>query len=865
MATQRKAITKGLALPPITHTSIDDVKAGEIVTLNVQANVERYLTDKAFGIYEVLVKETRQRKLAVKGTFSTGFEIGRYYRVTGKASFYQNQLQVDMTAYQSSYPLDEMEIMIALRRKCGYEENPEILFKALGQDIFCAIIERYQESVEKLKPLGVAEESVKQIYDAMTREHALEFAYQELLEFGLSESVATQILKVHGLDEVKKIQSNPYHLLQLELDISFKEVDELALGHGYLVDDKNRLREVIFPLMGTLTREEGHTLCLKSLFWEKYPLYAGKPMGAVEARQLIQKTKGSTITRKIGLNKSTISIPELKQAYEDWKALDKRERSSFAFPQFPVAQEKLEQAVTELIKSDTLKEVEKDGEIYFQLGWYHHYEKTIAKSIRALHQAQGHYYEEVQVKKALTKVLQVKSKELGFPIVLEPEQEWAVLTICGRDNGVYILTGPAGSGKTFIIQIIIATLELLHGKKEGAVSPRTLAPTGQAAQVAAKATKMEASTVHKYLGIVGNEVTKSASHDLLTNLYLVDESSMIDTKLMSQMASNIRHDVKVVFLGDTEQLPSVEAGSCLRDLIRSGLIPHCKLLTAKRQASGSGVLINANRIIRGESIATEKQNPKGIDGNAYHYQYSGTEEIVGKILELAKKFGLKGFQEGTFQILCAMKNSPVGTGYLNYVIQQAFNPYTEDSRYSEGKGYDRVLTSQMVKLPNGQEEPLAIHIGDKVINTQNNYEAKRYYKNDLGDKIIFPSEGIMNGETGVVSCISRVWVENSYVHRVEIRQGEEYINIDGQDIKDLLLAYAITIHKSQGSQWPVVASPFSSISPRMHTKQLLYTMYTRAQNTCVTVGDMRCLDFCIQNPDIDRRRTGLQEALREAF
>ena len=310
----------------------------------------------------------------------------------------------------------------------------------------------------------------------------------------------------------------------------------------------------------------------------------------------------------------------------------------------------------------------------------------------------------------------------------------------------------------------------------------------------------------------------------------------------------------MIFLGDTEQLPSIRAGRVLKDLIESGKVPVLTLDVVKRQDADSGILQNANKIIRGESINTAIVNKETMNGNAYVYDCNDPIKAQSNIIRMAKKCGLQQFQTGDVQVLCPLKAGPVGTDELNWRLQQELNPGGLEREIVVGTNYFKQIDGSQITTP------ASFRVGDCVIHTKNNYDQPWFIKHPVNGFIETSKAGVVNGDTGIVAAISAYKDGSNVTHRVlYVQYGDHYIAYDN-DYEELALAYALTIHKSQGSQWPMVICPLVQHTFLLNRK-LLYTMYTRAASTNILIGSRCLIDMAIGNNREDGRRTLLKERL----
>jgi len=405
---------------------------------------------------------------------------------------------------------------------------------------------------------------------------------------------------------------------------------------------------------------------------------------------------------------------------------------------------------------------------------------------------------------------------------LAPAQQQAVkLALTSK---VAVLTGGPGCGKSFTIRSIV---ELATAKRATLV---LVAPTGRAAKRLAELTGHDASTVHRLLELQpGGDPKYDRDHPLRADLVVVDECSMMDVILANKLIKAIPDGAHLLLVGDVDQLPSVGAGEVLRDLLAAERIPRVRLTQIFRQAQQSGVVVNAHRINHGQ--------PPQLTGFRDFYWFgcdpaedSGlhpaeeTAKLVVDIVarRLPAKFGLDPVRD--VQVLTPMHRGPAGAGSLNSLLQYALTPQQEDTL--EKRYGDRVFRA-----------------GDKVIQLRNNYNKGR--------------AGIFNGTVGTVTGLS---LQEQTV--TVLTDEDEHIDYDFAELDELAHAYAITIHRSQGSEYPAVVIPLTTSSWMMLQRNLLYTGITRAKQLIVLVGSRRALAQAVRTPGAGRRHTALTHRLQ---
>ena len=399
-------------------------------------------------------------------------------------------------------------------------------------------------------------------------------------------------------------------------------------------------------------------------------------------------------------------------------------------------------------------------------------------------------------------------------------------------SGVLIITGGPGTGKTTIIKALIRIYESMGCEVALA------APTGRAAKRMAESTACEARTIHRLLEVEfrdeaeGDEGATFArnEHNLLdADIIIIDEASMIDMFLMQALLAAIRPGARLVLLGDCDQLPSVGAGNVLHDLINSGCFNTVRLTEIFRQGSESLIVTNAHRINRGEMPVTDARDKDFFfmkrEGGAL---ISTLAEVTAK--RLPATYGVSAFDK--IQVITPTRKGAAGTEALNLLLQAELNPPAKDK--AEKKFRDVVFRE-----------------GDKVMQIRNNYDLT--WDEDGKERF-----GIYNGDIGV---IGKIYDRQSYM----------MVNFDGREVKygfdlleDLELAYAITVHKSQGSEYPFVVMPVTDFPPMLMTRNLLYTAVTRAKTMAVLIGREDALSRMVENDRETVRYTGLCDMLQSA-
>lgn len=399
-------------------------------------------------------------------------------------------------------------------------------------------------------------------------------------------------------------------------------------------------------------------------------------------------------------------------------------------------------------------------------------------------------------------------------------------------NGVTVITGGPGTGKTTIIKCVADVL------KSKGLRLEFCAPTGRAAKRMSQSTGYDAKTIHRLLGFEphsdGRSVFKyNRNNKLPCDVVIVDELSMVDVSVMYSLLCALENGTRVILVGDKDQLPSVGAGNVLADIIRSGVIEIKYLTFIYRQSQDSLIVTNAHLINSGKMPEINNQS-KDFFVMSLPDAEQTAQTVVQLVTTRLPKF--TGLTSDDIQVLGALKNGIAGVESLNNLLQNALNPHKYGSN----------------EMPVGKS---VIRVGDRVMQTVNNYNLP--YVRLLPDGTVEEGEGIFNGDIGVVQKIDRA----NGIMQV-MYDDNRLANYGIEDLGDLQLAYAITIHKSQGSEFDVVVVPLVSGPPTIINKNLLYTAITRAKRAVVLVGNRKVLALMVHNNYIATRTTNLCRFLK---
>lgn len=422
-------------------------------------------------------------------------------------------------------------------------------------------------------------------------------------------------------------------------------------------------------------------------------------------------------------------------------------------------------------------------------------------------------------------------------ICLAKQQRTAVIE--AMREGVLVITGGPGTGKTTIIHTIIQIF------KSSGMEVVLAAPTGRAAKRMTETTGIEAKTIHRMLGVAyadddngRQKFDKNETEPIEADVIIIDEASMVDMQLFNNLLKAIEPGTRLILVGDANQLPSVAAGNVLKDIIKSEKIKVVRLTEIFRQARESAIITNAHKINSGEEPV---MNGKNTDFFFVNAQYA--PEVPGKIVELITKrlpkfTGVDSFSD--MQVLTPMRKGDIGAAGLNKTLQKALNPPSDGKKEYE--------TSSCT-----------FREGDKVMQIKNNYNISWKIENRLG-KVIDDGTGIYNGDMGIIKSINKQ-AETITVLFDDMRQAVyEFTALD-----ELELAYAVTIHKSQGSEYPVVIIPIHSGPPMLMSRNLLYTAVTRAKKFVIIVGLKSSVNRMVANDREVSRYSGFAYRLETLY
>ncbi len=454
-------------------------------------------------------------------------------------------------------------------------------------------------------------------------------------------------------------------------------------------------------------------------------------------------------------------------------------------------------------------------------------------SIPTYHNAEEHIAARlVSVKKFISgsvtvDKLEIENVENKLGIRFEELQKQAIFE--AFNSGILILTGGPGTGKTTTLNAIIKLFE------DRDLDIELAAPTGRAAKRMTELTGRDAKTIHRLLEVEWGDgdtqqFARNEKNPLDCDVIIIDEASMIDAVLFDNLLKALRLSCRIILVGDSDQLPSIGAGNILNDILEADIFPSIKLKKVFRQASQSMIINNAHAIINGE-----KADFKAKDSDCFFMKRNDKFETVETVLQLVcerlpSAYNINPLTD--IQILCPSRMLDTGTVNLNNLLQAQLNPLTNGKPQLSFKG-------------------IYLREGDKVMQIKNNYDLQ--YKKDNGEY----GSGIFNGDVGYITDID---IRGGII---KVRYDDKVATYFSEDLSQLELAYAVTVHKSQGSEYDYVIIPLCDVPTKLMYRNLLYTAVTRAKKMLILVGNENIWDLMVENNRKTLRYTLLQKFLKD--
>jgi len=794
--------------------------------------------DDGYSVYDV--EDSNYRWFKINGYFPAPLKLDAFYTLDGvvKKGKYGRVLQV--LDYRSALPEEENAIITVLRTLPRLDTRAPQVYQALGPKTLELILESPEEVARQVKWVGL--ETAKIWQKALQGLKESDIILETLQNYQIPSNSAKQLLEKYP-DILERLKNNPYFLLDEIRGFGFLKCDRIALTNGYPLNGMERLQCAMLYILQQTGFTRGDCYMTVSSFWEFVQKAVHLSLDFKTAQTALARKNENTV--EIGGKEVFIDREKLAQAFQRYRK-HPGTRTSFSYICEKVPNADLQKAFQFLCAEKKI--VVEEDRVY--LHKMYEAEVQIARCLKTMMSSTYGNFPDAEI--VLNEVCQQEH------VVLEDRQREAVLTFCASRGGVFVLNGHAGCGKTFTLRLIIKVLEKLYRRQNSVFSAEIMAPTGKAAQVAHASTGLPARTVHQALHIVAGQFESNTT--LSKECVVIDEFSMMGLMLSSALLQSITPATKVIIMGDYDQLPSIDPGNVLKDIIESKAVPVVTLDVVKRQAEGSGILFNANEILAGHPIRSKIVDKNGTKNNAFLLKADDPVLCRDSIVSTVRKMRRRGYALPDIQVLCPQKKTDVGVDSLNYFLQKTLNPQKENGLEVLRKWID-------IHDENGRSKKvkLVFREGDKVIHTANNYDMHFYNRMENGEFTEdFSQTGIVNGETGIIAKIMEVPAGKIKHTHIYVQYGKNRYARYEDNWDDLSLAYALTIHRSQGSQWPVVIAPVLLCSKNMLNRKLFYTLCTRAQETSVVFGSKESIQYAVSNDAVSNRNTWLQKRLQKS-
>lgn len=645
---------------------------------------------------------------------------------------------------------------------------------------------------------------------------------------GVGLALAARIVRRFKEDTFRIIEEEPERLAEIK-GISERKAMEIADQ----VNEKRDLRQAMIFL-----QQYGITMNLAVKVYqaygqEVYGIIKENPYRLADDIEGVGFRTADEIATRVGIRmdsdfriRSGILYVLLQASGEGHTYLPEGELTARTKQLLEVDEEQIEKQYMDLaIERKIIMKQSKDGQTQIYAASFYYMEANTATMLKQLNV--NYDVPDIEIEQ------RIRSIEKQTGMVLDEHQVTAVKEAVR--NGLLIITGGPGTGKTTTINTIIKYFEL-----EG-MDIFLAAPTGRAAKRMSETTGFEARTVHRMLelngGMEGNAgFERNEQNPLETDVVIVDEVSMVDITLMHSLLKAVAVGTRLILVGDVNQLPSVGPGSVLRDIIQSHECNVVMLTKIFRQASTSDIIVNAHKINQGEEVTLDN---KSMD--FFFLKRYDADVIINVVLQLVKQ-KLPKFVDATpydIQILTPMRKGLLGVERLNGILQQYLNPPSQQKREKE---HGDVIFRE----------------GDKIMQTRNNYQLEWEIRTKFGLSVD-KGTGVFNGDMGIIREIN----DFAETMTVEFDEGR-MVEYPYKLLDELELAYAITIHKSQGSEYPAVVIPLLSGPAMLMNRNLLYTAVTRARKCVTLVGNEVTFAQMVQNTLQQKRYSGLCDRLRES-
>ena len=753
--------------------------------------------------YTVMTGVMEGKTYTLVGTLP-GIEAGENIKADGHEATHQ--------IYGTQFVIDQYQVVAPKTQEAVERYLGSGAIKGIGAAMASRIVKKFgddtmriiEEEPERLAEIkGISARKAMDIAASVNAKRDMQDAVMFLQKYGISINLAGKIYNRYGNEMYDIVRDNPYRLAEDIEGLGFRTCDEIARNAGIAEDSAFRIESGIQYALG-MAEGNGHCYLPLPELWSSVESLLNITIQDLNQYLLELQMKGRVMVKS--------SRPRSISDFLD-SAANAGDADAPVYDANPA------------LHADPATHVYRATIYYTEL--------QVATLLKDLNVTVENA--ELDAKRALT-IDEITEKH---GIELDPLQRDAVLT--AGHSGLLVITGGPGTGKTTTINTIIRMFA-----DEG----KTIllgAPTGRAAKRMSEATGWPASTIHRLLeyqgrpdedGEDGDQVRghfeRNENNPLECDVVIIDEMSMVDIFLMNALLKAIHRGTRLIMVGDANQLPSVGAGNVLRDIIASGVIRTIQLRHIFRQAAASDIVVNAHKINEGEPIDLSKRSKDFL-----FIKSQTPDQIFAAIaaLVLNKLPGYLGVDPFDIQIMTPQRKGALGVERLNQLLQEQMNPKSSRKTEKEIGG-------------------TLFRVGDKVMQIRNDYNLIWEIRGRYG----IPTEkgeGVFNGDIGIITEI------NSFAQNLTVRFDDRFVEYAFKDCESLELAYAITIHKSQGSEYPAVIVPMYQGPSMLMNRNLLYTAVTRAKSCVCLVGNPPIFDQMLHNASEAKRYSSLGERLQE--
>ena len=753
--------------------------------------------------YTVMTGVMEGKTYTLVGTLP-GIEAGENIKADGHEATHQ--------IYGTQFVIDQYQVVAPKTQEAVERYLGSGAIKGIGAAMASRIVKKFgddtmriiEEEPERLAEIkGISARKAMDIAASVNAKRDMQDAVMFLQKYGISINLAGKIYNRYGNEMYDIVRDNPYRLAEDIEGLGFRTCDEIARNAGIAEDSAFRIESGIQYALG-MAEGNGHCYLPLPELWSSVESLLNITIQDLNQYLLELQMKGRVMVKS--------SRPRSISDFLD-SAANAGDADAPVYDANPA------------LHADPATHVYRATIYYTEL--------QVATLLKDLNVTVENA--ELDAKRALT-IDEITEKH---GIELDPLQRDAVLT--AGHSGLLVITGGPGTGKTTTINTIIRMFA-----DEG----KTIllgAPTGRAAKRMSEATGWPASTIHRLLEYQGRpdedeeggdqvrgHFERNENNPLECDVVIIDEMSMVDIFLMNALLKAIHRGTRLIMVGDANQLPSVGAGNVLRDIIASGVIRTIQLRHIFRQAAASDIVVNAHKINEGEPVDLSKRSKDFL-----FIKSQTPDQIFAAIaaLVLNKLPGYLGVDPFDIQIMTPQRKGALGVERLNQLLQEQMNPKSSRKTEKEIGG-------------------TLFRVGDKVMQIRNDYNLIWEIRGRYG----IPTEkgeGVFNGDIGIITEI------NSFAQNLTVRFDDRFVEYAFKDCESLELAYAITIHKSQGSEYPAVIVPMYQGPSMLMNRNLLYTAVTRAKSCVCLVGNPPIFDQMLHNASEAKRYSSLSERLQE--